>query len=91
MIGRYEVEVYNKRVHYQLVVKRNITVIQGDSATGKTELIRMISDYENNGSSSGVTEICEKPCVVLGNTFWRERLNALSQCIIFVDEGAASI
>ena len=46
MTGKYDIEIYNKRVHYHLTVKRNITVIQGDSATGKTELLRMISDYE---------------------------------------------
>ena len=60
MTGKYDIEIYNKRVHYHLTVKRNITVIQGDSATGKTELLRMISDYENNGISSGITKICEK-------------------------------
>lgn len=45
MTGKYDIEIYNKRVHYHLTVKRNITVIQGDSATGKTELLRMISCY----------------------------------------------
>lgn len=67
MTGKYDIEIYNKRVHYHLTVKRNITVIQGDSATGKTELLRMISDYENNGISSGITQICEKRCVVMEN------------------------
>ena len=40
MTGKYDIEIYNKRVHYHLTVKRNITVIQGDSATGKTEDIK---------------------------------------------------
>ena len=88
MTGKYDIEIYNKRVHYHLTVKRNITVIQGDSATGKTELLRMISDYENNGISSGITEICEKRCVVIENASWKERLATLQQCIIFIDEGA---
>ena len=51
MTGKYDIEIYNKRVHYHLTVKRNITVIQGDSATGKTELLRMISDYEITANS----------------------------------------
>ena len=72
MTGKYDIEIYNKRVHYHLTVKRNITVIQGDSATGKTELLRMISDYENNGISSGITQICEKRCVVIENASWKE-------------------
>ena len=88
MTGKYDIEIYNKRVHYHLTVKRNITVIQGDSATGKTELLRMISDYENNGISSGITQICEKRCVVIENASWKERLATLQQCIIFIDEGA---
>ena len=88
MTGKYDIEIYNKRVHYHLTVKRNITVIQGDSATGKTELLRMISDYENNGISSGITKICEKRCVVIENASWKERLATLQQCIIFIDEGA---
>lgn len=89
MLGKYEIEIYNRRVHYYLSVKRNLTVIQGNSATGKTELIRMLSDYENNGNSSGITEICEKRCVVIDNAFWKEKLRSLSQCIIFIDEGAS--
>ena len=86
MTGKYDIEIYNKRVHYHLTVKRNITVIQGDSATGKTELLRMISDYENNGISSGITKICEKRCVVIENASWKERLATLQQCIILMNE-----
>ena len=37
MKGAYELTVQNKRIHYQFTIKRNITVIRGDSATGKTE------------------------------------------------------
>ena len=28
MTGKYEIEVYNNRVHYFLTVKRNITILQ---------------------------------------------------------------
>ena len=36
MIGKYDIELYNNKVHYFLTVKRNITMLQGNSATGKT-------------------------------------------------------
>ncbi|SFC65478.1 hypothetical protein SAMN02910398_02793 [Butyrivibrio sp. YAB3001] len=39
MVGKYDIEVYNNKAHYFLTVKRNITILQGDSASGKTELI----------------------------------------------------
>ena len=42
MRGKYRVVVKNKRLHYEFEIKRNITIIKGDSATGKTTLINMI-------------------------------------------------
>ena len=32
MIGKYDIEVYNNRVHFFLTVKRNLTILQGNSA-----------------------------------------------------------
>ena len=46
MVGKYEIEVYNNKVHYFLTIKRNITILQGDSETGKTELIRLIQERQ---------------------------------------------
>ena len=47
MTGRYRIIVQNRRLHYALEIKRNITIIQGDSATGKTTLIDMLRQYMN--------------------------------------------
>ena len=91
MLGRYEIEIYNKRVHYFLTIKRNITILQGHSATGKSELIRLISDYEQNGASSGVTVKCGAACTVLTNVDWENRLSRLSKYIVFIDETASFI
>lgn len=89
MLGRYEIEIYNKRVHYFLIIKRNITILQGHSATGKTEFIRLISDYEQNGASSGVTVKCNAACTVLTAVDWEHRLGRLRQHIVFIDETAS--
>ncbi|MCR4566975.1 MAG: translation initiation factor 2 [Pseudobutyrivibrio sp.] len=91
MVGKYDIEIYNNRVHYFLTVKRNITIVKGNSATGKTELIRLIAELEANGSSSGITLKCEKKCTVLTNIDWELRLSSLSQAIVFIDETAAFI
>lgn len=91
MVGKYEIEIYNNRVHYFLTVKRNITILQGNSATGKTELIRLIGDYEQNGTSSGVTVRSEVRCTVLTNIDWEIRINSLRNTIIFIDETAGFI
>ncbi|MBP3240749.1 MAG: translation initiation factor 2 [Oribacterium sp.] len=88
MVGKFDIEIYNNRVHYFLTVKRNITILQGDSASGKTELIRLIGEYEANGNSSGITVKCSKKCTVLTNVDWELRLSSMKQRIIFIDETA---
>ena len=88
MIGKFDIEIYNKRVHYFLTIKRNITILQGNSATGKTELIRLISEYEENGASSGITLKCDVKCTVLTSANWELVLSTLKKHIIFIDETA---
>ena len=44
MKGKYKVIVRNNKLHYEFEIKRNITIIQGDSATGKTALINMFTN-----------------------------------------------
>ncbi len=89
MIGKYNVEIYNNRVHYFLTIQRNITILQGDSATGKSELIRLISDYNVNGISSGITVKCDVKCSVLNTEDWDIRLTAMRGNIVFIDETAS--
>lgn len=87
MKGKYEIELYNNKVHYHLTVKRNITILQGDSASGKSEMIRLLTAYSNRRESSGVTLICEKTCTVLTEEDWEIRLSGYCDRIIFIDEG----
>jgi ABC-type phosphate/phosphonate transport system ATPase subunit len=86
MVGRYEIEITNNRVTIFLEIKRNITNIQGDSATGKTTLIRMLSEYNRLGMSSGVTVKCQKECVALVDSDWKHFINNSRDRIIFLDE-----
>ena len=61
----------NNRLHYEFEIKRNITIIQGDSATGKTTLINMIRQAENLGPASGIDISCDIPCRVLEGKNWK--------------------
>ena len=49
MKGKHKIVVKNNRLHYEFEIKRNITIIKGDSATGKTTLINMIRQFANLG------------------------------------------
>ena len=74
MRGIYHVIVQNRYLKYEFDIKRNITIIQGDSATGKTTLVDMIREQVLNGDDSGVIISCACRCrVVEGNT-WQEQL-----------------
>ena len=87
MIGRYDIELYNNKVHYHLNIKRNITVLRGDSASGKSELIRLLSIYNANPESSGITLISEKACNVLTEENWKLFIESYQERIFFIDEG----
>ena len=91
MKGKYEVIVESVRLQYKFTIERNITLLQGDSATGKTTLIDMISQFETDGEDSGIKVICRKNCTVLTNRDWKERLKKINDSIVFIDEGAAFV
>ena len=87
MKGNHHIVVQNKRVKYDFVLRRNITVLRGDSATGKTNLIEMIREYTNNGASSSIELICDKACYVLEGATWHGQLSVMKDSIVFIDEG----
>ena len=91
MRGTYEVKVSNVNVSFTLELERNITILSGDSATGKTTLIEMLRDFEESGRSSGVTVHCKRPCRVLTTADWEYRLNGIRDSIVFLDEGNAFV
>ena len=87
MKGSYNITVSNSAVKYNLTIKRNITIIKGDSATGKTVLVDMIRDFLLNGSDSGVSLSCPVSCRVIEGNTWEEQLAPINDSIVFIDEG----
>lgn len=65
MKGIHHIIVSNGNLKYEFDIKRNITILKGDSATGKTTLIEMIQEYLINGPDSGVNFSCDTECRVL--------------------------
>lgn len=86
MKGKHKIIIKNNRLHYEFEVKRNITIIQGDSATGKTTLINMVRQAENLGESSGIDVITDVDCKILEGPNWKLILENTSNCIFFTDE-----
>jgi hypothetical protein len=86
MKGKYHIVVQNNRLRYELTIRRNITIIRGDSATGKTTLINLIEQAAALGENSGVDVVCERPCRTLGGNDWNLILPNIHEQIIFLDE-----
>ena len=87
MKGSYEIKIKNNRIQYRFTISRNITILRGDSATGKTTLIDMVDEYNQNGKESGIELLCKKPCVVLDRRNWMRDLEEIKDSIVFIDEG----
>ncbi len=86
MKGKYHIVVQNGWVKFEFDIKRNITIIRGDSATGKTTLVSMIDIHDRLGADSGVDVICDKRCITINNSNWESILDKTKDCIVFIDE-----
>ena len=88
MKGKHHITIETKRLKYEFEIKRNITVIQGDSATGKTTLIELLSTYAVQKEKSGIKLVSDVECAVYtgGQTDWKASMESLKNSIIFIDE-----
>ena len=87
MKGIHRVIIQNKRIRFDFELQRNLTILRGDSATGKTTLIDMVQEYINNGEDSSIELLCDKTCYVLEGITWKGQLSEIKDSIVFIDEG----
>ena len=90
MKGSYHFRVKSKKLLFEFSIKRNITIIKGDSATGKTTLLHMMYEYLRVGRESGYSVTTDTDYYVylrqeVGRT-WEEALYPLRGTIIFIEE-----
>lgn len=52
MKGSHRIIVESRKVKYDFTVKRNITILTGDSGSGKTVLMELIRDYRRYGQTA---------------------------------------
>ncbi|MDE6035922.1 MAG: hypothetical protein K2G36_08450 [Ruminococcus sp.] len=91
MKGKIKIYVKNSHITFSFILERNVTVITGDSGTGKTKLINMVRNYSELGKSSGVTLKCDKPCIVLEGRNWKKELSDTHNSVVFVEESTRFI
>jgi predicted ATPase len=86
MKGAYKVNIKNNRNSYTFELRRNITILKGESGRGKTTLFEMISDYNRFGKNSGVSVSCDKGIIALAGNDWEEVIDKNPGTIIVIDE-----
>ena len=93
MKGIHHITVETERLKYEFDIRRNITIIQGDSATGKTTLIDLLRDHARRGDSGGVRIQSDVRCVVYSGdpSQWTVLLSAVQNSIVFFDEDSEFI
>ena len=52
MHGKHHIVVESENLKYEFEIRRNITVIQGDSASGKTTLIELLQLHSRQRRSN---------------------------------------
>lgn len=90
MKGSCHFRVKSKKMLFEFTIRRNITVIKGDSATGKTTLLHMMYEYLRVGRESGYSVTADRNYFVylrheVGHT-WQEMLYPLENTVIFIEE-----
>ena len=88
MKGKHRIIIEAERLKYEFEIKRNITVIQGDSATGKTTLVDLIQTYGRYGEESGINISSDVPCVAFSGdaSLWKAAIGSYENSIVFFDE-----
>ncbi len=80
------VEVSNRNVVYRLDLHKRITLVRGNSGTGKTALYEMMNDYTDFPTDSGINVSGDKPCAALSYWYWEHQLRRLHDCVVFLGE-----
>ena len=91
MHGEYKISVKNNRNNYSFLLRRNLTILRGESGRGKTTLFEMIRDYNRFGKESGVSISCNKELVIVEGDRWEEIISANPDKIIVIDEDSRFI
>lgn len=86
MKGIKRIRISNRFAKFDFELYRSITIIRGDSGTGKTTLFNMVADYTRDQEYSGINLSAPCPCVALIDSNWEAQLREIHGSVVFVDE-----
>jgi hypothetical protein len=91
MTGTYYIRLYGKRCCYELELRRKITIIQGDSGTGKSTLVRALQDSISGSGIKNESTAHAEPIGINSLQFNCMTIKNSHNCIIVMDEGTPGL
>lgn len=95
MKGKVHIKISNiaNKITYEFTLNRNITIIEGNSATGKTVLISLIRAAKDKTLQGFIRVDCDYPCIAFSSDEydWERRIKETENSIIFFDEDATYV
>lgn len=90
MKGQVKFRIYDKDNEYRFTLKRNITIIQGESGTGKTTLLQAMFNSMSGSSAAAYTVETSANYFVYTRAFkklrWETVLAEITDSVIFIEE-----
>ena len=86
MQGDVKVVARNKNNYYEFTMHRNLTILRGNSGSGKTKLFELIADYNNYGKSSDAKVSCDCPIIAYEGRNWQRDIAEIENSVVIVDE-----
>ena len=90
MVGKYKLCISTNKISYSIDIDRAITIISGDSGTGKTTLYEIIR-FMNKGGKGVKCNIREMVVALESDDDWEELINKSSNKIFIADENVSYI
>lgn len=91
MKGKYTIVIRNNVLRYEITINRNITILKGKSATGKSTLYNLFVQLKKRGSKSGIhCNMTDKIDILDSSEDWNYLQFKLKECrgkIFISDEG----
>ena len=90
MKGQVKFRIYDKDNEYRFILKRNITIIQGESGTGKTTLLQAMFNSMSGSSAVAYTVETSANYFVYTDAYtnlrWETVLAEITDSVIFIEE-----
>ena len=88
MKGQVKFRIYDKDNEYRFILKRNITIIQGESGTGKTTLLQAMFNSMSGSSAVAYTVETSANYFVYTDAYtnlrWETVLAEITDSVIFI-------